>query len=80
MMKNQPKPSNMGIDVNEIDFKRLFRVGEKVQTFLGRKIDDPIEAYLLLKMLCFSIEDTFGFRLGAEEEAKFREMFGLNTI
>jgi hypothetical protein len=74
-MKDQPKPNKMGINVSEIDFKRLFRVGEKVQTFLGRKIEDPIEAYLLLKMLCYSIEDSFGFRLDIEEEAKFREMF-----
>jgi hypothetical protein len=74
-MKNQPKPTKMGIEISEIDFNKLFRVGEKAQTFLGRKIDDPIEVYLLLKMLCFSIEDTFGFRLDAEEEAKFREMF-----
>ena len=74
-MKNQPKSNKIGIDVSEIDFKRLFRVGEKVQTFLGRKIDDPIEAYLLLKMLCYSIEDSCGFRLDTEEEAKFREMF-----
>lgn len=73
-MKDQPKPNKMGIDVSKIEFKRLFRVGEKVQTFLGRKIDDPIEAYILLKMLCYSIEDSFGFRLDTVEEAKFREM------
>lgn len=74
-MKDQPKPNKMGIDVSEIDFKCLFSVAEKVQTFLGRKIDDPIEAYLLLKILCYSIEETFGFRLDTKEEAKFREIF-----
>jgi hypothetical protein len=74
-MKNQSKPNKMDIEVNDIDFDKICRVGEKVQTFLFRKIDDPIEIYLLLKILCYSIEDIFGFRIDSEDERKFRTMF-----
>jgi hypothetical protein len=74
-MRNQSKPNKMDIDIAEIDFNKLFRVGGKVRAFLGKKIDAPIEIYLLLKILCYSIEDGFGFRIDAEDELKFRKMF-----
>ncbi len=74
-MKNQLKPNQMDFEVNDIDFNRLCQVAKKVQVFLFRKLDNPIEIYLLLKVLCFSIEDTFGFCLDIDEEQKFKQMF-----
>jgi hypothetical protein len=74
-MKNQSKPNPTDIEVTDIDFDKLCRIGKKVQVFLFRKIDDPIEVYLLLKVLCFSIEECFGFSLDSDEEKKFKEMF-----
>lgn len=74
-MKNQSKHNQTDIEVTDIDFDKLCRVGKKVQIFLFRKIDDPIEIYLLLKILCFSIEETCGYRLDSDEEEKFKQMF-----
>lgn len=51
-MKNQSKHNQTDIEVTDIDFDKLCRVGKKV-IFLFRKIDDPIEIYLLLKILFF---------------------------
>ncbi|MCW4030326.1 MAG: hypothetical protein NWE92_11855 [Candidatus Bathyarchaeota archaeon] len=74
-MKNQSTPNQTDIEVTDIDFDKLCRIGKKVQVLLFRKIDDPIEIYLLLKILCFSIEESFGYRLDSDEEQKFKEMF-----
>lgn len=73
-MKNQSTPNQTDIEVTDIDFDKLFRIGKKVQMFLFRKIDDPIEIYLLLKILCFSIEETCGYRLDLNKEKKFKQM------
>ncbi|NLD51234.1 MAG: hypothetical protein GX660_29205 [Clostridiaceae bacterium] len=74
-MKTQPEPNHMDIEETDIDFDKLCRVGKKVQLFLFRKIDDPIGIYLLLKILCFSFEETCGYRLDPNEEQKIRQMF-----
>jgi hypothetical protein len=70
------KQSNqMEIEFNQIDFDKLCRVGKKVQDFVFRKIDDPIEIYLLLKILCLSLEKNLGIKFDPNEEQKFKEMF-----
>jgi hypothetical protein len=74
-MNNQSKSNQTGIEVSDIDFDKLYRLGKKVQLFLLRKIDNPLEIYLLLKILSFSIEETCGFRLDSGEEQKFKQMF-----
>lgn len=74
-MKNQSTPNQTNIEVTDIDFDKLCRIGKKVQVFLFRKINDPIEIYLLLKILCFSIEETCGYRLDLNEEKKYKQMF-----
>jgi hypothetical protein len=73
MVNEEPKRQPVNLD--EMDFGKLQRVGQKVYELMARKIDDPIQCYLLLKMLCFSIEDSLNFRLDAGEEEKFRIMF-----
>lgn len=74
-MKDTNGSRRIGIDLNEIDFAKLGRVGEKVRSLMIRKINNPIGIYLLLKWLCFSVEENFEFRLEPEEEDRLRKMF-----
>lgn len=57
-----------------IDLARLGRVSVKVVDLLGRKVKNPIDAYLVLKWLCFSFEADFGIQLEPEEENKLRRL------
>ncbi len=74
-MKNQLKPNQIGIEVNDVDLNKICRVGKKVQVFLCRKIDDPFEIYLLLKILCYSLEEKMHFLLDPEDEQALRKIF-----
>jgi hypothetical protein len=69
--KNEPK--KITIDLAEFDLSKIFRVGDKVIDVLNKKIKNPIERYLVLKLLCIS-EEANGFVLSTEDEAKLREM------
>jgi hypothetical protein len=60
-----------------IDLPKLERVSVKVVHLLGRKIRNPIDAYLVLKWLCFSFEADFGIQLEPEEENKLRRLAAL---
>lgn len=62
------------LNLDDLDFDRLRRVGDKVMILLNKKIDRPVEAYLLLKLLAFSIEASEGFKLMPEDEEKLRSM------
>jgi hypothetical protein len=44
---------------------------------LERKVKNPIDAYLVLKWLCFSFEANFGIQLEPEEERKLRRLAAL---
>lgn len=57
-----------------IDLPKLGRVSVKVIDLLGRKVKNPIDAYLVLKWLCFSFEADFGIQLEPEEESKLRRL------
>ena len=60
-----------------IDLSRLGRVSVKIVHLLGRKTKNPIDAYLVLKWLCFCFEVDFGIQLEPEEENKLRRLAAL---
>ena len=62
------------INLDDLDFAKIQRVGTKVMSMLDKKISNPVEAYLLLKLLCFSIEDDEGFKLMPEDEERLRKL------
>jgi hypothetical protein len=62
------------IDIEKFDLSRMFRVGDKISAILDKKIKNPIERYLVLKMLCISFEEAGGFVLSTEDETRIREI------
>lgn len=62
------------IDFDKVYCEKLGRVSTKVISLLGRKLKNPIDCYLLLKFICFSFEEDFGFHLEPQEESKLRKM------
>jgi hypothetical protein len=60
-----------------IDLPKLARVSLKIIDLLGRKTKNPIDAYLVLKWLCFCFEVDFGVQLEPEEENKLRRLAAL---
>ena len=60
-----------------LDLPRLGRVSLKIVDLLGRKTKNPIDAYLVLKWLCFSFEADFGITLEPEEENKLKRLAAL---
>jgi hypothetical protein len=73
-MEKKRNFSGVGIELYKTDFEKLGRVGNKVLNLLSRKIKNPADAYLLLKLLCFFFEDSIGFSLEPKEESKLRKM------
>ena len=73
-MSDDKVSERVAFDLNDVNFPKLYRIGEKINALLIRKIKDPLEAYLLLKMLCYSIEDSQGIKMTPEDEANFRKM------
>jgi len=57
-----------------IDLSKLSRVSVKVIDLLARKVKNPVDAYLVLKWLCFSFEADFGIHLEPVEEDKLRRL------
>jgi hypothetical protein len=57
-----------------IDLPRLGRVCVKVVDLLGRRTRSPIEAYLVLKLLCLTFEADLDIQLETEEESKLRRL------
>ena len=74
MKKREHGSNRIEIDLWEINFDKLIRVGVKVQDLLARKVKNPIHVYLLLKLLCLSFEEYVGFRLEPKEESVLRRM------
>jgi len=74
-MKKKPDSSKVAVNLHLVDLDKICRVGDKVRILIRRKIKNPIEAYLVLKLLCMSFEDVVGFSLDFEEESKLRKMF-----
>jgi hypothetical protein len=66
--------NRFAINLDDLDFDKLRRIGDKVMILLNKKIDRPVEAYLLLKLLAFSIEASEGFKLMPEDEERLRSM------
>jgi predicted Ser/Thr protein kinase len=62
------------IDFDKAYCERLGRVSTKVINLLGRKLKNPVDCYLLLKVICFSFEEDFEFHLEPQEESKLRKM------
>jgi hypothetical protein len=60
-----------------IDFSKVARVSVKIVDLLRRKTRNPIDAYLVLKWLCFCFEVDFGVQLKPEEENKLRRLAAL---
>jgi hypothetical protein len=64
---------------NAMDFdkaycEKLGRVSTKVINLMGKKLKNPVDCYLLLKLICFSFEEDFGFHLEPQEESELRKM------
>jgi hypothetical protein len=62
------------VNLDDLDFAKIKRVGDKVMQMLNKKLTNPVEAYFLLKLLCFSIEASEGFKLMPEDEERLREL------
>ena len=57
-----------------VDLYKLSRVSVKVINLLARKCKNPVDGYLVLKLLVFSFEADFGIHLEPEEEDKLRRL------
>jgi hypothetical protein len=68
------EPKRFVVNLDDLDFAKLKRVGDKVMQMLNKKISSPVEAYFLLKLLCFSIEASEGFKLMPEDEERLRQL------
>ena len=73
-MTSDYEPKRFAVNLDNLDFAKIKRVGDKVMQMLNKKLSNPVEAYFLLKLLCFSIEASEGFKLMSEDEEKFREL------
>jgi hypothetical protein len=68
------EPKRFAVNLDNLDFAKIKRVGDKVMQMLNKKLTNPVEAYFLLKLLCFSIEASEGFKLMSEDEERLREL------
>jgi hypothetical protein len=68
------EPKRFAVNLDNLDFAKIKRVGDKVMQMLNKKLSNPVEAYFLLKLLCFSIEASEGFKLMPEDEERLREL------
>ena len=73
-MSSDNEPKRFAINLDDLDLAKFHRVGTKVMSILNKRVSSPVEAYLLLKILCYSIEDSEGFRLMLEDEEKLRRL------
>jgi hypothetical protein len=63
---NSPKKRSPGVSlITNADFSKICRTAEKTMTLLQKKLSDPIDIYLLLKMLCQTFESA-GLNLDPE--------------
>ena len=73
-MASGNEPKRFAINLDDLDLAKFHRVGTKVMGILNKRVSSPVEAYLLLKILCYSIEDSEGFRLMPEDEERLRKL------
>ena len=73
-MTSGKEPKQFAINLDDLDLAKFHRVGTKVMSILNKRTSNPVEAYLLLKILCFSIEDSEGFKLMPQDEEKLRQL------
>ena len=73
-MTSDYEPKRFAVNLDNLDFAKIKRVGDKVMQMLNKKLSNPVEAYFLLKLLCFSIEASEGFKLMPEDEERLREL------
>ncbi len=73
-MTKDSEQKQFAINLDDLDLAKFHRVGTKVMSILNKRVSNPVEAYLLLKLLCYSIEDSEGFKLMPEDEEKLRKM------
>ena len=73
-MTSDYEPKRFAVNLDNLDFAKIKRVGDKVMQMLNKKLTNPVEAYFLLKLLCFSIEASEGFKLMPEDEERLREL------
>ena len=73
-MTSDYEPKRFAVNLDSLDFAKIKRVGDKVMQMLNKKLSNPVEAYFLLKLLCFSIEASEGFKLMPEDEERLREL------
>ena len=73
-MTSDYEPKRFAVNLDNLDFAKIKRVGDKVMQMLNKKLTNPVEAYFLLKLLCFSIEASEGFKLMSEDEERLREL------
>ncbi len=71
---NESEREKVTIRMDEIDFPKIERVGSKVSMLLEKKLKDPFEAYLLLKLLCFTMEKAYGFQIEPEYEEELKKL------
>jgi hypothetical protein len=63
---NQQKEHSPGVSlITNADFSKICRTAEKTMFLLQKKLSDPIDIYLLLKMLCQTFENA-GLNLDPE--------------
>ena len=73
-MTSDYESKRFAVNLDDLDFAKIKRVGDKVMQMLNKKLTNPVEAYFLLKLLCFSIEASEGFKLMPEDEERLREL------
>ena len=73
-MTSGNEPKQFAVNLDDLDLAKFHRVGAKVMSILNKRFSNPVEAYLLLKILCFSIEESEGFKLLPEDEEQLRKM------
>ena len=73
-MKKERDCNKVEINLHDVDFAKIGRVGNKVLDLLARKIKNPLHGYLLLKSLCFVFEDSLGCHLEPEDKHELKKM------
>ena len=74
-MPNQKKElgvERFSVGLGDIDLDKILRIGNKVNDILDKKIRNPVERYLVLKMLLISFEETAQFTLSPQDEEMLR--------
>ena len=62
----------------EVDFDRLARIGNKINTLLARKTKGSAEAYAVLRFLCVYYEEDLGISFAPEFEAELKKVVQQN--